>query len=259
MTVYVDDMNLPATVQNGPRVSHTSEWSHLFADTEEELHAFAARLGLKRSYFQQGKPDWFPHDDVTKGKRYQALRLGAAPVSARDAAVIARERDARQAEPERAEYRQCFCGPDGQEHLHTIPPKRERAARQPQPRGRRAERDPGKPPELTAADRRRMADEYALDAGHAWKAGDVAKAARLVRVAADLDPSRPELWAGRQQQIQARASRMPLAVQTAARLGAAGVTPDDPVYQRLQEHNRLRREAQAEAAGPQPGSDPEAA
>ena len=118
--------------------------------------------------------------------------------------------------------------------------------------------DEGKAGDLTAADRRRMADEYALDAGHAWKAGDVVKAARLVRVAAELDPSRPELWAGRQQQIQDRAARMPLAAQTAARLAAAGVTQDDPDYQRLQEHNRLRREAQAETAGPQ-ADDPEAA
>ena len=60
MAVYVDDMNLPATVQNGPRVSHTSEWSHLFADTEEELHAFAARLGLKRVVFPAGQARLVP-------------------------------------------------------------------------------------------------------------------------------------------------------------------------------------------------------
>ena len=137
-----------------------------------------------------------------------------------------------------------------------IPVDRHEAASEPVRPARDA--DESRPAELTAADRRRMADEYALDAGHAWKAGDVVKAARLVRVAAELDPSRPELWAGRQQQIQDRAARMPLAAQTAARLAAAGVTPDDPDYQRLQEHNRLRREAQAETAGPQ-ADDPEAA
>lgn len=108
--------------------------------------------------------------------------------------------------------------------------------------------DEGRPAELTAADRSVMADRYALDAGHAWKAGDVAKAARFVRVAAELDPSRPELWAQRQRQIQDRAARMPLAAQTAARLAAAGVTRDDPAYERLSEHNRLRREASAQAA-----------
>ena len=217
MAVYVDDSAIPATVPNGP-VRHTSRWSHLFADSQDELHEFAARLGLRRSYFQEGKPrgDGTPspfwHYDVTSGKRQQALALGAVPVAWRDSPRIMRERDARQA----------------------------------QPHGDRAKRDPGKPPELTAADRCRMADEYALDAGHAWKAGNVAKAARLVRVAAELDPSRAELWAQRQRQIQDRATCMPLAAQTAARLAAAGVTSDDPGLQQLAEHNRLRREAAAE-------------
>lgn len=78
MTVYVDDATIPATVPNGP-VSHTSTWSHLTADTQDELHAFAARLGLRRSYFQD-KPRGLWHYDVTKGKREQALRLGAVPM-----------------------------------------------------------------------------------------------------------------------------------------------------------------------------------
>src|SRR6266536_2321734 len=100
MSVYVDDMNLPATVQNGPRVSHTSQWSHLFADSQDELHAFAERLGLRRSYFQPGRPlggepSPFWHYDVTAGKRMQAIRLGAQPVSWRDSARIIREREAR--------------------------------------------------------------------------------------------------------------------------------------------------------------------
>src|SRR6266536_2062557 len=100
MSVYVDDMNLPATVQNGPRVSHTSQWSHLFADSQDELHAFAERLGLRRSYFQPGRPlggepSPFWHYDVTAGKRAQAIRLGATPVAWRDSARIIREREAR--------------------------------------------------------------------------------------------------------------------------------------------------------------------
>jgi hypothetical protein len=99
MAVYVDDAAIPATVPNG-QVRHTSQWSHLFADTQEELHEFAARLGLRRSYFQPGKPrgDGSPsphwHYDVTAGKRQQALRLGAQPVTWRDAPRIMRERDA---------------------------------------------------------------------------------------------------------------------------------------------------------------------
>src|SRR5215472_10054988 len=100
MAVYVDDANIPATVPNGP-ARHNSRWSHLFADTQDELHAFAERLGLRRSYFQPGKPrgDGSPspfwHYDVTAGKRQQALRLGAQAVAWRDAPRLMREREAR--------------------------------------------------------------------------------------------------------------------------------------------------------------------
>ncbi len=77
MAVDVDNAGIPAAVRNGP-VVHSSRWSHLFADTPEELHRFAVeQLGLKRSYFQPGRrrgdgspsPHW--HYDVTAGKRAQ--------------------------------------------------------------------------------------------------------------------------------------------------------------------------------------------
>jgi len=102
MAVYVDDANIQASVQNGSR-THTSAWCHLTADTPDELHAFAARLGLKRSYFQPGtplggKPSPFWHYDVTAGKRAQAVALGAAEVPARDLPKLCREREARGAE-----------------------------------------------------------------------------------------------------------------------------------------------------------------
>src|ERR1019366_8376533 len=53
MTVYVDDSNIPARVRNGS-VTHDSTWCHLFADSQDELHTFAQKLGLIRSYFQAG-------------------------------------------------------------------------------------------------------------------------------------------------------------------------------------------------------------
>lgn len=49
VTVYVDDSLIPAKVGHS-----TSRWPHLFADTEEELHAFAHILGLHREWFQPG-------------------------------------------------------------------------------------------------------------------------------------------------------------------------------------------------------------
>lgn len=74
MTVYVDDMRMPARV--GRLQAH---WSHLMADTDEELHAFAARLGLKCSWHQ--KPGTaISHYDVTDSRRQEALRLGAVPI-----------------------------------------------------------------------------------------------------------------------------------------------------------------------------------
>ena len=50
----------------------------------ENLHAFAARIGLKRAWFQDHP--LAPHYDLTPGRREAALRAGAAFVSAREQA-----------------------------------------------------------------------------------------------------------------------------------------------------------------------------
>ena len=76
MCVYVDP--LTACLPN-------SNWkwrhsAHLFADTESELHAFAESLGLKRSWFQDGRPE-FPHYDLSPGKHREAIKAGAMAVS----------------------------------------------------------------------------------------------------------------------------------------------------------------------------------
>ncbi len=87
MTTYVDDMLMAAEVRNGNTV-HRSRWSHLTADTLDELHEFAVRkLGLKRSWFQDGR---HPHYDLTEGMRWKALRLGAQPVEYGQSPDIAR-------------------------------------------------------------------------------------------------------------------------------------------------------------------------
>lgn len=59
-------------------------WCHLHADSVDELHAFATRLGMKRSWFQD-KP-FFPHYDLQWRKRALAVRLGAIEISHRDMA-----------------------------------------------------------------------------------------------------------------------------------------------------------------------------
>lgn len=112
MTVYVDDARIPARVGR-----HATTWSHLFADTQDELHAFAERLGLRRSWFQDpvkiGKPikarpgsraaeNW--HYDVTESKRRHAVSLGAKEVTWRDAvAIIDARHQARVADETEAE------------------------------------------------------------------------------------------------------------------------------------------------------------
>lgn len=78
MSTYVDDMRLPARPP-GYRGRGTPRWSHLMADTHDELLAFARRLGLNPSWIQhEGRPT--EHFDVTDTVRQKALRLGAIPI-----------------------------------------------------------------------------------------------------------------------------------------------------------------------------------
>jgi hypothetical protein len=82
MTVYVDDMCDHAIGQFG-----RMKMSHLFADTDEELHEMAARIGVARRWHQRpaaaGGPGMnasWSHYDISKGKRALALAAGAQPV-----------------------------------------------------------------------------------------------------------------------------------------------------------------------------------
>lgn len=58
------------------------KWSHMFADSEEELHEFAAKLGLRREWFQNKKH--FPHYDIVGSKFKLALELGAQEINLRE-------------------------------------------------------------------------------------------------------------------------------------------------------------------------------
>jgi len=54
-------------------------WAHLVSDTSyDELHAFAARLGLPRRAFQGD------HYDLPEPLRELAIELGALPVTGRE-------------------------------------------------------------------------------------------------------------------------------------------------------------------------------
>jgi len=70
MSVYVDDA---VTLWRGQR------WAHLMADTLDELHAFADRLGIPRRAFQNKTSG--AHYDLPADVRERAIALGAIPIS----------------------------------------------------------------------------------------------------------------------------------------------------------------------------------
>ncbi len=75
MSVYVDPLIPDMGWGLGPSC-------HLFADTRDELHEFAGRLGLLRRWFQDKS---LPHYDLTAGKRMLALYMGAIELDRRQA------------------------------------------------------------------------------------------------------------------------------------------------------------------------------
>jgi hypothetical protein len=68
-------------------------WCHITADSVEELHAFASRLGIPRRAFQSrpGRP-WVDHYDLPGDYREQAVARGAVPLTFREAVGHMRER-----------------------------------------------------------------------------------------------------------------------------------------------------------------------
>jgi len=70
--VYVDDLVFYQESPLGP-----CHWCHLWTDGElDELHRFAARIGLRRAWFQADRV--LPHYDLVRSKREAAIKRGAA-------------------------------------------------------------------------------------------------------------------------------------------------------------------------------------
>ncbi|MGC8463550.1 MAG: DUF4031 domain-containing protein [Acidimicrobiales bacterium] len=88
--MYLDDWRQSATL--GPV---EDRWSHLVADSHEELHAFAARLGMDRRWFQYdpARPHR-AHYDVPERARQRAEELGAVSVTWRELGAMLRRRRA---------------------------------------------------------------------------------------------------------------------------------------------------------------------
>lgn len=70
MTVYIDDMYRYRMGQ-----FRRMKMSHMIADTEDELHQMASKIGMHRRWYQGD------HYDVSLGNRRKAIELGAVEVS----------------------------------------------------------------------------------------------------------------------------------------------------------------------------------
>lgn len=62
--------------------------SHMLADSDEELHAMAAALGLSRSWWQSPERTSGSHYDVCKSVKDRALAMGAVAITVREAAAM---------------------------------------------------------------------------------------------------------------------------------------------------------------------------
>lgn len=71
MTVYVDDMR----AKFGRMIM-----CHMIADTDEELHAMAARIGVQRKW-HQAPPKHDSHYDIALSTRAKAVAAGAVEIT----------------------------------------------------------------------------------------------------------------------------------------------------------------------------------
>jgi hypothetical protein len=81
MTVYVDEAIWPW---------QGLKWCHLLADDLDELHRFAARLGIARSSYQGPPRTRSPHYDITGFERQRAIRLGAVTCTRQEIVLVVR-------------------------------------------------------------------------------------------------------------------------------------------------------------------------
>jgi hypothetical protein len=90
VTVYVDNLRNYGWVMHG----EVTPSCHMFTDEIDlsELHAIAARIGMRREWFQDKAAA--PHYDLKPDLRDAAIRAGAVAVDRRHAARIWRARRA---------------------------------------------------------------------------------------------------------------------------------------------------------------------
>lgn len=82
MSVYVDPL-----IDYGWKLGPSC---HMTADTLEELHAMADKIGMKRSWFQNEQHS-MPHYDLVKSRRDRAVKLGAIELTRLEAGEMYRK------------------------------------------------------------------------------------------------------------------------------------------------------------------------
>ena len=86
MTVYVDNMHTTPMGQFG-----RMKMCHMIADSDDELHAMADRIGVARRWFQKpGTPG--RHYDIAISKRTLAVAAGAVEIDMKEAALMCKRR-----------------------------------------------------------------------------------------------------------------------------------------------------------------------
>lgn len=79
--VYVDDMQ----AKFGRMIM-----CHMVADTLEELHVMADKIGVSRKHYQGPPKTRHPHYDICQSMRKQAVYFGAKEIRMREVPEIAR-------------------------------------------------------------------------------------------------------------------------------------------------------------------------
>jgi hypothetical protein len=86
MAVYVDDMRAQLKVGN-----RTYVMCHMIADSEDELRAMAAAIGVQLRYHQY-QSTYKSHFDIALSKRALAVKCGAQEITAYQVAAMVRRR-----------------------------------------------------------------------------------------------------------------------------------------------------------------------
>lgn len=86
MSVYVDPVHNTNYPVDGDWPF--TQYSHLFADTIQELKAFAIKIELKHRYLHYSLKYTVPHFDITVQKRDRAIRNGAEILNKKDTLIF---------------------------------------------------------------------------------------------------------------------------------------------------------------------------